>query len=73
MSANRLKALSGVVPGAAVFGLLFLVAFPMGCAKKPPSRAESERKFLAPTDVSKLTPEARAHLPGAAKFQRTKP
>jgi hypothetical protein len=51
--------------------LLALVVVGSGCGKKAPTRAEQERQFLAPTDVNKLSPEARSHLPGGGKFQPT--
>jgi hypothetical protein len=73
MSRNRLKSSSGTVPGTATIALLLLLVLSAGCAEKAVSRAEAERKFLAPTDVNKLTPEARAHLPGGGKFQPTGP
>ncbi|MBC8134792.1 MAG: hypothetical protein H8F28_02765 [Fibrella sp.] len=72
MNDTRLKPRSGVVPATAVVALLFLLVYCAGCAnKKTTSDAEARRDFLAPTDVNKLTPEARAHLPGGGKFQPT--
>lgn len=63
-----------VVPTVAFFLLLLLsAALSSGCAQKAQSRAEAERKFLAPTDINKLTPAARNRLPGGGAFQPTGP
>ena len=71
MKKNRLNKLSGVVMGTAALSLLFPFALTSGCAEKSAGkRAEEEQKFLAPTNVSKLRPEAQealSHMPGGAK------
>lgn len=71
MRHNRFnKTLSGMV-GTAAPMLLFLIA--PGCGQsKTADRAAEQEKFLAPTDVSKLRPEAREALrsmPGGDKAQ----
>ncbi len=58
----------GVLKGTAVVILLFLIIIAHGCSpNKPMSRADEQKQFLAPTEISKLRPEAREalrHLPG---------
>jgi hypothetical protein len=55
------ESLPAIVPGTVT--ALLLLAFSPGCAQKAQSRSEAEQRFLAPTDINKLTPEARARLP----------
>ena len=68
---NRLNSFSGVAAGTATLALLFPLALTPGCAEnKPADRADAEKKFLAPTDVNKLTPAARealSRMPGGDK------
>lgn len=68
---NRLTKLSGATTGTAALALLFLVAFASGCGEqKAANRADEEQKFLAPTDMNKLTPAARealSRMPGGEK------
>lgn len=72
MRQNCLKNTSGGVVGTATFVLLFLATLTSGCRQSPTNRAEEAKKFLAPTDVSKLRPEARealSHMPGGDKYK----
>lgn len=57
----------------ATAALLSLLAFAPGCAPKTESRTAEEKKFLAPTNLNKLTPEARAHLSRMKKAPAAKP
>ena len=65
--------LSGVVTGTAALTLLFLIALTPGCGQpKAENHADEVKQFLAPTDLNKLTPQAREalrHMPGGDKAQ----
>lgn len=73
MTPNRLNLPSGFVRGTAATTLLFLILVISGCGQpKATNRADEEKKFLAPTNVSQLRPEAREalrHMPGGDKAQ----
>lgn len=71
MRRSHLKSRSGIVPAFSALAVLFVLVFSAGCTKKAESDSKARQDFLAPTDVNKLTPEARAHLPGSEKFQPT--
>lgn len=69
---EKLQIPGGVTARMATLALMIMCVFSAaGCTNKAPDAAEAKRNFLAPTDVNKLTPEARAHLPGGGKFQPT--
>ena len=73
MKPTRLNLRSGVLMGTAAVVLLFPIALTPGCGQpKAATRTDEVKQFLAPTDVSKLRPEARealSHMPGGDKFQ----
>ena len=72
MKTNLLKSSPAWMPGVVAMALLLLV-LSSGCAQKTESRSAEEKKFLAPTDLNKLTPEARAQLSRIGKAPAAKP
>ena len=72
MKTNLRKSSPVWLPGGIAAALLLLV-LSSGCAQKTESRAVEEKKFLAPTNLNKLTPAARAQISRMEKVPAAKP